>query len=331
MEIFPAQHRQKHYGRVTLGNHYQHTLKQLGFDANELPVSLYYTFVGDLLGASGEHYAKGSLRDFDEICRTSGLNFSDDFMESLAMHLMRNMPLSTDLPSLFKKRDLFLALIRTHFEKMAQTYSPWFGALFSAETPEDYLNIILNHSSCGAAMRAAAIADDGLDNEKALPLFLITHANTQAVEGGYFILGYARAAKNGASFEAALAEAARTAEWGRNVIQNFQKEYGSTVQKGQTIIESVQAVLKSGNPYINIDDIADDGIETHFVVSSVMLVLKNTDKKAPGLKAFQEMIIESLRIGGDPDTICSIASSLYGLLHHATIKAEVDALWIGQN
>ena len=140
--------------KVALGPHYEATLSAIGIDVATLSAGLFYTFCGDLLGASGEHYQKGKAISFDAACRISSLNFSDDFMESLAMHQMRDMTIVPEPSQLMTARDYFHDLIADHFQKMALTYSPWFGALFNARMMGEYLDILTAHSSCGAAMRA---------------------------------------------------------------------------------------------------------------------------------------------------------------------------------
>lgn len=304
-------------GRVVLGPHYDATLKAMGIDPNTLPTGLFYTFCGDLLGASGEHYQKGEPISFDEACRIASLNFSDDFMESLAMHQMRAMVIHTEPSQLMKARDHFHDLIADHFQKMSLTYSPWFGALFNARQIGEYLDILTAHSSCGAAMRGAVMASDGLNNEQALPLLLLSHAHTESIEGGYMVMGIARALIEGKDFPTALEQGRSDAMWGRKVVQNFQRNNGLSVQEFAPLIQAVEKVLKTKDAYSVIGDIAEEGIETRFVVPAALLLvagaIEETGETGDELAGISLIVRESLRIGGDPDTICSIAMGLYGL------------------
>lgn len=312
--------------RVALGAHYDATLKAMGLDASTLPIGLFYTFCGDLLGASGEHYRKGEPIDFNEACRKSSLNFSDDFMESLAMHQMREMPIAIEVSQLMKARDHFHDLIADHFQKMALTYSPWFGALFNATLISDYLNILTAHSSCGAAMRAAVMASDSLSNEQALPLFLLSHAHTESVEGGYMVMGMARGFIAGQDFATALEQGKIAAAWGRKAVQNFQRNHGLPVQEFAPLSQAVDKVLKTGDAYSVIDDIAEEGIETRFVVPAALLLVRDAMESPEGVA---HVVTESLCIGGDPDTICSIAMGLYGLARPEEARQSLAALEIG--
>lgn len=311
---------------VRLGPHYDATLKAMGIDPNTLPPGLFYTFCGDLLGASGEHYQKGKPISFEEARRISSQNFSDDFMESLAMHQMRDMQISIEPSQLMTARDHFHELIAEHFQKMSLTYSPWFGALFNATMIGDYLDILIAHSSCGAAMRAAVMASDGLSNEQALPLFLLSHAHTEAIEGGYMVLGLARGLMAGQPFSAALELGKAAALWGRKAVQNFQRNNGLPMQEFAPLSQAVDRVLKTGDAYSVISDIAEEGIETRFVVPAALLLVRDAARDRGGIA---HIVTESLRIGGDPDTICSIAMGLYGLSGDPELKDELGMLTIG--
>lgn len=224
-EIFPLNLPQRG-ARVRLGDHYHETLSQMGYDPAKLPDNLFFTFCGDILGSSGEHYRKGEALPFSTICSKASRNFSDDFMESLAMHAMPRLPAEVNLPILMQYRDVFHDFIKDHFESMSLTYSPWFGALFNARTTVEYADILQKHASCGAAMRAAVLAADGLDDAAALPYFLISHANLEAIEGAYAVMGLARAAIAQQNFDAALKNAEAAAVSGRRLCQTFQRGQG---------------------------------------------------------------------------------------------------------
>ena len=105
-EIFPL-NLPRHGRDIRLGDHYAQALKRMGHDASRLPDNLFFTFCGDILGSSGEHYRKGTPIGFDEASRRASLNFSDDFMESLAMHAMPCLPQEVNLPVLMQYRDIF--------------------------------------------------------------------------------------------------------------------------------------------------------------------------------------------------------------------------------
>jgi hypothetical protein len=96
----------------------------VGYNPAALPDNLFFTFCGDILGSSGEHYRKGSLLPFGEICSRASRNFSDDFMESLAMHAMPRLPVEVNLPILMQYRDIFHDFIRS-LRKPCH-HSPWF-------------------------------------------------------------------------------------------------------------------------------------------------------------------------------------------------------------
>ncbi|MBI2234638.1 MAG: ADP-ribosylglycohydrolase family protein [Micavibrio aeruginosavorus] len=327
-EIFPLNTARR--GRaVRLGEHYAATLQQMGHDPAALPPGLFFTFCGDILGSSGEHYARGTLIDFAAVLRRASLNFSDDFMESLAMHVMERPPTDVNLPLLMQHRDLFHDLIRDHFQAMSLTYSPWFGALFAAKTTVQFADILQKHSSCGAAMRAAILAGQATDDAAILPYFLITHAHLEAIEGAYAVLGLARAAMAGQPFDKALEGAAAAARTGRRLCQNFQRGQGWEVQDFPPLMPYIHKVLETGNAYAPIHDIAAEGIETRFVVPAAFLCVRRGLESGDPEAGVAALVTSGLEIGGDPDTICSIALGLYGLFNPDATSEALAGLVIG--
>jgi ADP-ribosylglycohydrolase len=333
-EIFPLNIR-RHGQKIRLGDHYDAVLRGMGYDPASLPDGLFFTFCGDILGSSGEHYAKGAPIGFTDACSKASLNFSDDFMESLAMHAMNRLPADVNLPILMQHRDLFHDFIKDHFEEVSLTYSPWFGALFAAKTTVQYADILQKHGSCGAAMRAAIFADTDLDDAAILPYFLITHAHLEAIEGAYAVLGLARAAKAGSGFdrgfEQALKAAALCAQTGRRLCQTFQRGQGWDVQDYPLMMPSIYDVLETGDAYRTIRDIAADGIETRFVVPAAFLCVRDALARGADNRAGVETLVTTaLHIGGDPDTICSIAMGLYGLFHPEGVRNALADVMIGE-
>lgn len=328
-EIFPL-NVSKHGKAVILGHHYTQILSQMGHDPASLPDGLFFTFCGDIFGSSGEHYAKGAPIDFAEACQRASFNFSDDFMESLAMHVMSRLPEEVNLPVLMQYRDVFHDFIKDHFEEMSLTYSPWFGALFAAKTTIQFAEILQNHGSCGAAMRAAIFAESGRDDAAILPYFLITHAHLEAIEGAYAVLGLARAAKAGAGFDKALERAESTAQAGRRLCQNFQRGQGWEVQDYPPLMPYIRKVLETGDAYLPIHDIAAEGIETRFVVPAAFLCVRNALRHGSDVsKGVESLVTQALHIGGDPDTICSIGMGLYGLFNPVATRSALQDVMIG--
>lgn len=342
-EIFPI-NMAAHLGaaggaRVALGPHYGASLRRMGYDPDRVPGSLFYTFCGDLLGSIGEHYVPGTGVDFATACTGASLSFSDDFMESLAMHAMPRPPADVTLPMLMEYRDIFLAFIRDHFEAMSLTYSPWFGALFAARTEGEFGDILLKHGSCGAAMRAAVLAQPGADgtvpdDAAVLPYFLMTHAHLEAIEGAYIVLGMARAALAGHDFSESMKIAEQAGRSGRRLCQGFQAGQGWPVQDFAPLMPQIARVLDSGDAYAPIHNLAAEGIETRFVVPAALLCLRDAldcgpDDPESVRRGVERLVVQGLKIGGDPDTICSIAMGLYGLFRPACAAGVLAGVEIG--
>ncbi len=314
---------------ISLPEHYRNTLSKQNLNAEELPDNLYFTFCGDILGSSGEHYEKGSGKISLERAAQKALpHYSDDFSESLAMHQLSDRQWNTDLNSLIKSRDVFLDLIRQHYFAYGAQYSPWAAALFEEKKVDRYGILIARHSSCGAAMRAAALAPHKLSDEQMLPFFLITHANIQAVEGAYIIESFARAAMKGMPYETCMQIAEQKAIQARKMAWQFLDENSLPVYRDIDVMDAIKTVLDTGDPYAKISDIKKDGIETHFVVASAFYLLSNLETDRPETNGTRSIIEGGLKIGGDPDTICSITMTLYGFLYPEKAKKELDDISI---
>lgn len=303
---------------LTLGDYYKITLGRLGYAQADVPDFLFYTFAGDLLGSSGEHYEKGNPIQFYQAVNRASHAFSDDFMESLAMALMRDRPYETDGAALMEARDDFFAHLKSHFEQFSLTYSPWFKPLFEADTVEDYLAITAQHASCGAAMRAGVMGAMGMSETRALPLFLLSHAHVEAIEGAYLVYGFVKAAMQtpGITFDGALEEGYRTAEWGRSEALAFLRAHG--LEEDQVTCPQMRghcaSVFLKKDAYATISDIAEEGIETRFVVPAALYVTARAAAFEDEEQAVKSLVERGLKIGGDPDTICSIAMGMLGAL-----------------
>lgn len=307
---------------LTLIDLYKITLGRMGYAPTALPENLFFTFCGDLLGASGEHYQKGEPISFQSAVLKASHSFSDDFMESLAMALLLHERFDTDLPALMKLRDRFYDILKDHFESASLTYSPWFRPLFEASTPAEYLPIIAGHASCGAAMRAGVLGATATDLSICAPLMLCSHAHAEALEGAYLVYGFARAcAENIGDFDKALAAGYECAVDGWALAMDFLQRNGLQ-GTGQRIKPLYEKVRQTRDPYATITDITAEGIETRFVVPAALWLVEQAAALPPRV-GVTKIVEGALHIGGDPDTICSIAMGLYGALAG---KPAYDAL-----
>lgn len=315
--------------RRNLKDHYLADMAVLGETPDELPPNLFFTYCGDILGSCGEHYAKGYPISLAQAAKRANINYSDDFAESLAMHQLakRNWPM--DIDGLMASRDEFLDIIRNHYIAYGLQYSPWAAALFEANIPERYAVLLANHDGCGAAMRAAALAPHShIDEKTLLPFFLITHANAQAIEGAYYVWGMARSLLAGQALKKAFVKGEQAAATGRQLAMAFLERNNLPHVKTTSVVEACRTVLESRDPYINLDDIGAEGIDTHFVVSSAVLILDEL-QAGQGKEEEATFVVErSLRIGGDPDTICSITMALAGLWKPAILTPQLEKIEI---
>lgn len=310
---------------LTLIDLYKITLGKMGYAPTALPPSLFFTFCGDLLGSSGEHYVKGGPVTFNTAVFKASHTFSDDFMESLAMALMRDQQFETDPVSLMQVRDRFYDLLKGHFEAASLTYSPWFRPLFESRTTDDFLKIIAGHASCGAAMRVGVLGATATEIQRMEPLLLCSHAHAEALEGAYLVYGFTRACAEGAGdFATALRVGYEYAGQGWSLAENFLRRHGLTPE-GQRIQPLYEKVRLHEDPYATIEDIAEEGIETRFVVPAALWLVEQAAALPPPA-GIAKIVEGALEIGGDPDTISSIAMGLYGQLAGAPAYAALAAV-----
>ncbi|MCI5059622.1 MAG: ADP-ribosylglycohydrolase family protein [Alphaproteobacteria bacterium] len=303
-----------------------HMLKQ-HITPSDLPDNLFFTFCGDILGSSGEHYEKGKPISLEVAASKTNAHYSDDFSESLAMYQLVGKRWKTDLQSLIVGRDEFLNLIRQHYIAYGLQYSPWAAALFEETKVERYGVLIAHHKGCGAAMRAAALAPHSLSSDEVFPFFLITHAHPEAITGAYMVWGYARALLERKTFDVAYSEACEYAIQGRDMVLSFLDKNNLPVDERICPVEATKKVIETGDPYAMISDIKEEGIDTAFVVSSSFLILHEVNGKTVE-DGVRYVVERGLEIGGDPDTICSITMSLYGLQHAREAKDVLCSIMV---
>lgn len=312
-----------HSDVVSMPDLYDYYMRTQGLDACGLPDTLYFTFCGDILGSSGEHYEKGAPISVTQASHLANSHFSDDFSESLAMYQLKDRRWALTPERLMAGRDEFLNIIKKHYLAYGQQYSPWAAALFEEKRPERYIVLLAQRTGCGGAMRAAALSPFITDEKKLLPFFLITHANIQAVEGSYIVWSYVQNVMNGERHEKALEKALEAGGRSRPMAHDFLKGFNLPVIKDISVRESIEQVLKTRDPYACINDIKQDGIETHYVVAASFLIMDELQHKAPEDHAAY-VIERGLEIGGDPDTVCSITMSLAGPHYPEEIKKSLS-------
>lgn len=314
-----------------LRDHFLNDMNVLGIDHTTLPLNLFFTYCGDILGSSGEHYAKGSGHvTLEKAANTANTHYSDDFAESLAMHLLSARRWEPTLLALMAGRDEFLAIIREHYIAYGLQYSPWAAALFEEKIVDRYGILLANHDGCGAAMRAAALAPHtGIDYDTLLPFFLITHANAQAVEGAYMVWGFARAALARKPYPLCLHQAMIDGEEGRKRAVSFLQREQLPVCRDHSVSAAWKKALDTQDPYVNLKDISKEGVDTHFVVTSAFLILHEIQNgRAEKGKEAAYVVERGLQIGGDPDTICSISMGLAGLMDPASFHHQLAGIEI---
>ena len=118
------------------------------------------------------------------------------------------------------------------------------------------------------------------------------------------------------------------AQKGRQLATEWLGNNNLPVKKDQSVTGAIIKVLDSGNPYRVTDDMKQDGIESHFVVSSVFLILSEIEEQKLERDGARYIVERALKIGGDPDTICSIAMTLYGIQYPEFAKLSLSEFYL---
>ncbi len=311
---------------ITLYDLYCETLTRLGRTPDTLPQHLFFTFCGDILGSSGPHCKKGRKTGFENALKRAARNCSDDVMQSLAMYEMRESAYSTELPDLIKAQTAFREILAPHYNRQPEDYSPWFRKPVSKET---FLKDIAEHASCGAAMRAGILGATRTPREKALPLLLCTHAHPEAIEGAFRVYGMIKHLTETEDRKTGLISlpdaAGADTNWAYDQTCAFLKTNGAKIPPPSAEKTRPSILIKNADIYAQITDIETEGTQTRFVVPAALMILQRAlsmDTKS----AVRHIACESLRVGGDPDTICSIAMGLFGAFRPDETRETLSAI-----
>jgi len=278
---------------------------------------------GDWACSSGRHLYRGKELNLHEILKQS-TTYSDDYVQCEAIYQMSQwkLPKVVEVRTLEKLKNKFYSLVEGHFLKNQRKYGQVTPKIFQT-SGEEYMNLILNHSSCGAAMRAPVLGFIGANDYTLFILSAMTHLHPEAVSGA-FAIGYAtKKLKESKDF---IEVCKKGAENGERVVNNFMKSIGKNVSH-VSIHGKIQDVITTKNAYNTIKSIRKEGTETRFVVPSSILIAEKAINLNNPKDAISYVIRESYRIGGDPDTICSISMGLIGAHYNQEIINEIDSIW----
>jgi len=272
---------------------------------------------GDTACSGGHHYIKGQQTQFEEILSLSDPGYSDDLIENVAMlNLHAKIPLNIDLISLKSLCKRFYELIKPHYETASERYSPDYPQLFSAEDLFAYLQVTINHSNCGGAMRSGILGLLGMNDQDIFSLVAMTHLHPEAVAGAFAVSSAVHAASLGQSLESVIENAILGAEKGEKM---------ATINFNISVHKRIGIVLETKNPYYQVVLDGQEGIETRFVVPAAILIVSQTNGMSPD-KALRQVVEKAFSIGGDPDTIASISMGILGAYMGDDLSNEIDII-----
>jgi len=291
----------------------------------ETPFSfLRFTWFGDAACSFGEHYVPGEKRSFDDIMALINKQHSDDLMENLACWAVRQHVPAHPSPQAW--RDLcwkFYDLIREDYEAETIHYSPDYPTLFATTTPDQYLGVTIRHTNCGGAMRSASLAYGGASAAEHEALVGMTHLYPESLAGAQALYDAILALKDGHAMEDAWHSAMQGAVEGEARARDLIAAWGKDPGPPGRMADQLQAVHISGNPAHGIVDWYAQGITTRFVVAAAMQVADEAIRLGPA-RGLRHVVEQGIAIGGDPDTIGSMAMAMIGARFQDDLLMEID-------
>ena len=285
-----------------------------------------FTWFGDLACSSGPHYVQGQSRGFDEILSNVERGHSDDLVENLACWAMKDdLPAELSLEALHDLCKVFYGLIEGHYEQNRGRYSPDYPRLFTARDLMEYYQVIVKHSNSGGAMRSGLLGYGGGSDHDHFALVGMTHLNPEAVSGAFAISRTVQAAKGGAMPKTLRKRALAGARQGATMAREFAEREVSQLPPGGSIEDRMLNVFDSRDPCSGVESMATDGIESRFVIPAAIWVAMQAVDLSPG-SALRYVVEQAIAIGGDPDTIGSIAMGIVGAYFGARLSGEIDTV-----
>lgn len=285
---------------------------------------LRFTWFGDAACSYGEHYVPGERLTFEEIVTLVTKQHSDDLVENLACWAVRREVPPSPTPQGW--RDLcwkFYALIREDYEAETIHYSPDYPRLFGTRTLDEYLEVTLHHTNCGGAMRSASLAYGGASPAEHEALVGMTHLYPESLAGAMAVYSAVLALKGGGTMEDAWEEATRAAERGDDRARELIRAWGKEPGPPGRMASQLRNVRSHRDPAFGVTDWRAEGITTRFVVAAAMHVAAEAIPLGPA-RALRHVVEQGIAIGGDPDTIGSMAMGLIGAHFQDDLEAEID-------
>lgn len=278
---------------------------------------------GDWSCSGGKHRLKGKKRGFQEILRMA-TGYSDDYVQNKTVYDMCNIQV-TEKPTvsdLERLKDEFYSRLKSHFWGHREMYGRTSAKIFQSENSE-FLDLILRHSSCGAAMRAPVLGFIGIDNQRLFCLSAMTHLHPEAVAGAFAVAYSVNSLKKSRDF---IHQAIKGSHIGENQAKGYIKSVGQDIEY-ISLSETIEKVLSTNDPYTSIKDIKREGIETRFVVPASIFIARDALLSDNPESALKHSVERSFEIGGDPDTICTMSTAMISAYYQEKILKKIDTLW----
>jgi hypothetical protein len=284
---------------------------------------LRFTWFGDFACSYGEHYVPGAPLPFEQIMKLVNKEHSDDLVENLACWALRDqVPRAVSLEAWRELCGRFYELIKGHYLENPVRYSPDYPALFAARDEGEYFRVITHHTNCGGAMRSASLGYGGATLDEHLALVGMTHLYPESLAGAFAIYEAVRALKAGGGTAGMWAAAAQaSAEWEVKAA-GLIRGWGGEPQPSR-MLQQVRDVQRSGNPAFGITDWYAEGITTRFVIPAAMQIAADALPLGPA-GALRHVVEQGIAIGGDPDTLGSLAMALVGSHFGDALQVEIN-------
>lgn len=304
----------------------------LAMKGTEIYDYLQSIWFGDMACSSGKHGVKGIITPLEEILRQKLNLFSDDLIQNIAIvklweEISKNPKLKiygfSNRKNLDVLRKRFVTLVKPYFIQNPAHYGVMFSKL--VEHNNNSLKLTLYNRGCGAAMRAGALSFlDGSNTDSVTDMTAITHLHPEAVAGSFAVNRSIITAREKPDITQIFKRAIEGSQEGLNVSIRLIRSLGLEVPSHSDISKRIQLVLRSDDPYVAMENHKWNWTSAQFVVPAVLIVIKKSLDNESQLVS--SIIQESYRIGGDPDTICSISMGLAYVLKPNQVLEQIHQL-----
>ncbi len=280
----------------------------------------------DSLTARGEHGRRGVPGGLSVLGGPG--EPSDDFLANAAMfHLCQSSEMLLGVPptrsSVYALGRAYIGFLKPHM-LIPEKFGRVTAKLLEADEQE-HITLVLGNKGCGSAMRAVSTFLLTHDIYQMFSLFLVTHAHPESLAGAYSVAWCARSIlEDGPSSSKLESRAIRGAgigdAFGRLAHSLFTD---ATPHDARDLGARISEVLHGGEGELHFYQGHEvTGTSAFFVVPAAMFLVHQFQRD----RSLKRLLDRAVEIGGDPDTIATIAASLAYCLDPRGVLEEIEVI-----